>query len=167
MKRLLLVLTILISCVGCDQTTKSVAKIHLSKTHAISLLGDSIRLQLAENSGAFLSAGASLPLEWRSRLFTMGAGLVLSGLLAYALLSKKSNPVVIAGTALIVGGGVSNLIDRLAYDGHVIDFLNVGIGSLRTGIFNWADVCIMAGVGLWLFGDWVWKSTLSNKTATE
>lgn len=40
---------------------------------------------------------------------------------------------------------MSNLVDRLLYHGHVVDFLNMGIGSLRTGVFNLADVCIMAG----------------------
>ena len=37
------------------------------------------------------------------------------------------------------------MIDRLLYDGRVTDFLNVGIGSLRTGIFNLADMAILAG----------------------
>jgi signal peptidase II len=37
------------------------------------------------------------------------------------------------------------LIDRLLYHGRVTDFLNVGIGSLRTGIFNLADMAILAG----------------------
>jgi signal peptidase II len=57
---------------------------------------------------------------------------------------------------LIVGGGVSNLIDRLRYGGYVVDFLNVGIGSLRTGIFNVADMAIMAGVIIWAFSDRLW-----------
>jgi signal peptidase II len=38
-------------------------------------------------------------------------------------------------------------------DGRVIDFLNVGIGGLRTGIFNVADVAIMVGVALFLFAE--------------
>ena len=48
---------------------------------------------------------------------------------------------------LFVAGGMSNLIDRVAM-GSVIDFMNVGIGSFRTGIFNVADGAIMAGVAL-------------------
>ena len=51
------------------------------------------------------------------------------------------------GLALVVAGGVSNLADRVAH-GAVVDFLNVGLGSLRTGIFNVADMAIMTGVGL-------------------
>ena len=52
---------------------------------------------------------------------------------------------------------MSNLIDRLRYGGYVVDFLNVGIGSLRTGIFNVADMAIMAGVIIWAFSDRLWK----------
>ena len=54
------------------------------------------------------------------------------------------------GAALIVAGGASNWIDRLA-TGSVIDFMNIGIGPLRTGIFNVADVAILGGVVLLVF----------------
>ena len=40
------------------------------------------------------------------------------------------------------------MIDRLVHDGSVIDFLNLGLGPLRTGIFNIADVAITGGVVL-------------------
>lgn len=49
--------------------------------------------------------------------------------------------------ALFVAGGSSNLLDRLTR-GSVIDFMNVGLGPLRTGIFNVADMAIMLGAGL-------------------
>ena len=48
--------------------------------------------------------------------------------------------------ALILAGGLGNIIDRIWHDRHVTDFMNVGIGSLRTGIFNVADMCVTAGV---------------------
>jgi signal peptidase II len=48
---------------------------------------------------------------------------------------------------LFFAGGASNLIDRI-YRGSVIDFMNVGIGGLRTGIFNVADLAIMLGMAL-------------------
>ena len=46
-----------------------------------------------------------------------------------------------------MAGGASNLADRIIY-GMVIDFMNVGIGPLRTGIFNVADMAIMLGAGV-------------------
>jgi signal peptidase II len=155
-KRLLLVLAILFSCVGCDQAAKSVAKAYLSETHALVLLGDTVRLQLAKNYGAFLSLGASLGEASRGMLISIVVGAVLAALLAYLFISKPQNPVVGVSVALIVGGGVSNLIDRVRYGGYVVDFLNVGIGPVRTGIFNVADMAIMAGVVLWAFSDRLW-----------
>ncbi|WP_419661036.1 signal peptidase II (lipoprotein signal peptidase) domain protein [Desulfosarcina variabilis str. Montpellier] len=49
------------------------------------------------------------------------------------------------------GTGIGNLIDRILHNGFVMDFLNVGIGPLRTGIFNVADVAIMGGAALLFF----------------
>jgi signal peptidase II len=161
-KRLILVLAILFSCVGCDQATKSVAKAYLSETQTIVLLGDTVRLQLAKNYGAFLSLGASIGEASRGMLMSVIVGLVLAALLAYLFISKPENPVIAVAVALVVGGGVSNLIDRLVYGGYVVDFLNVGIGSLRTGIFNVADMAIMVGVVLWAFGDKLWTKKESG-----
>jgi signal peptidase II len=50
-----------------------------------------------------------------------------------------------------VAGGASNLLDRLAF-GRVIDFINVGLGSVRTGIFNVADMAIMLGAAVVVLG---------------
>jgi len=47
--------------------------------------------------------------------------------------------------ALIFAGGVGNIIDRVLFDRHVPDFMNIGIHQLRTGIFKVADVYITAG----------------------
>jgi signal peptidase II len=48
---------------------------------------------------------------------------------------------------LFVAGGASNWLDRVVR-GSVIDFINIGFGPVRTGIFNLADVAIMAGVAM-------------------
>ena len=64
--------------------------------------------------------------------------------------SEPPSSVSALGVALFVAGGASNLLDRISY-GMVIDFMNVGVGPLRTGIFNVADVAIMLGAGLLLF----------------
>jgi signal peptidase II len=153
LRRLLLILTILVSCVGCDQTTKFVAKTYLPETQRVSLLGDSIRLEIARNYGAFLSMGESIPQPWRAVLLSAGVAVLLLGLIAYAVFHSSGNALVVPALGMVVGGGLSNLIDRWLYGGYVLDFLNVGVGPVRTGIFNVADVCILAGVILLLFGD--------------
>ena len=53
--------------------------------------------------------------------------------------------------SLVLSGGLGNLVDRIINDGRVIDFMNIGIGSLRTGIFNVADVYITVGVVVLVF----------------
>lgn len=152
LKRLLLILTVLFACVGCDQSTKFVAKTYLPEAERVSLLGGSVRLEIAKNYGAFLSVGASIPQSWRTGVFSAGVAAVLVALFVCAMVSSSGNPLVAPALAMVVGGGASNLIDRLAYDGYVLDFLNVGVGSVRTGIFNVADVFIMAGVTVLIFG---------------
>ena len=144
-KRLILVFAVLISCVGCDQATKSIAVSTLPEMRTFSYIGDTLRLQLAYNRGAFLSFGYSLPDVWRHSIFTIGVGLLLIGALTFALVSKPGRFPVVLAVSLFVAGGVGNFIDRIIHNGSVVDFINIGIGPLRTGIFNFADVSIMAG----------------------
>jgi signal peptidase II len=71
-------------------------------------------------------------------------GLVLAVLLVTLLRSRWSLWRSL-GLALFIAGGVSNWVDRVV-SGSVVDFMNVGVGWLRTGIFNFADVAIMLGI---------------------
>jgi signal peptidase II len=151
-RRLLLILLVLVSCVGYDQASKSCAEARLPQAHALLFFAGTVRLQLTHNEGAFLSLGASLPKSWRQWLLRIGISCMLLALLAYALFFAPSRPSVIVAVGLLFAGGVSNLIDRFAHDGYVVDFINIGVGALRTGIFNVADVAITAGA-LMLFVD--------------
>ena len=110
------------------------------------LLGGAVRLEYMENPGAFLSLGADLPPTARFLVGVVFVAAALTALLVFTLRGSGLTPRQKAGMVLILGGGLGNLIDRLANDGHVIDFVSVGIGPLRTGIFNLADVAITAGV---------------------
>ncbi|MFT5197333.1 MAG: signal peptidase II, partial [Candidatus Promineifilaceae bacterium] len=99
------------------------------------------------------SLGATLPAWLRTLIFTGLVSLFLIYLLYFLLSDKKLSGRAVAFGSMMFAGGVGNLIDRIFYEGGVIDFLNVGIGNLRTGIFNVADMAIMAGVvGFFIFG---------------
>ena len=68
-----------------------------------------------------------------------------------AMVSSRSLAwTLLLGLSFIAGGGFGNLADRLFRGGRVSDFLNLGIGTLRTGIFNCADMAILAGCVLLL-----------------
>jgi signal peptidase II len=143
-KRIALVAVTLIACVGCDQKTKSLAVESLRGRETQSLLSGVIRLEYAENTGGFLSLGASLPEPWKTTVFNVACSAGIAAILLYIFLAAKAGMIQIVGLALICGGGAGNLIDRWAY-GYSRDFLNLGLGPVRTGIFNVADVVLMAG----------------------
>jgi len=150
-QKAIFIILILASCVGCDQVTKSAAQKHLTSSQPVYLLGDVLRFQHSRNKGAILGLGADLPDALRFWLLIVGVGIVLIGTLWFVWVSQEmSHPMGLLGGSMIVGGGFSNLIDRLLNDGKVVDFMNVGVGALRTGIFNLADVAIMTGTGLLL-----------------
>jgi signal peptidase II len=145
-RRAALLCLLLAATAGCDRVTKHYALTNLAGTPGQSYLGDTVRLDYHENAGGFLSAGASWHPQTRTVVFQLANGLFLFGTLIMALRYQWSR-LAAAGLMLFVAGGLSNLIDRVAM-GTVIDFLNVGIGSFRTGIFNVADVAIMVGAAM-------------------
>jgi signal peptidase II len=145
-KRMVLTFIVLISCVGCDQASKSVAQSLLSETEVWSFWGDVVRLQVAHNHGAFLGLGSSLPVTLRDGVFSFGIAGMLMTLLFQALFSKSASPSSILAYTLLLASGLGNLIDRLMYGGYVVDFINMGIGPIRTGVFNVADVIVVVGV---------------------
>lgn len=139
--------------IALDQVTKVLATDAFKGQPTLSYLGDTFRFQYATNEGAFLSLGGNLPPTIRFWLLTVGVGALLLAISVHAL----RNPVDAAnlsGYALIVSGGFSNWIDRARFGGVVVDFMNMGLGSLRTGVFNVADLAILAGIGVLLIAGW-------------
>ncbi|MBN1248927.1 MAG: signal peptidase II [Anaerolineae bacterium] len=131
-------------CIILDQATKLLAQASLP-ARTLHLLGDTVRLRLSHNTGAFLGLGAGLPPAWRFWIFTFLSLVMVAGVVTFALTSEELPHDAIIALAFLAGGGTSNLIDRLLRGGHVIDFLNFGIGNLRTGILNFADIAITFG----------------------
>jgi signal peptidase II len=83
----------------------------------------------------------------------------LGGMLWY-LIKKENLKVNLYAYSFILAGGFGNLWDRLFHDdGHVIDFMLIEVTSLlRTGVFNVADIFIVIGVLMALFGEYLIKS---------
>ncbi|NKE71794.1 signal peptidase II [Candidatus Manganitrophus noduliformans] len=146
-KKRFLILTLLLATVGLDRITKVIARDRLESAPPISLFGGIVRLDYVENPGAFLGLGSGLSETTRFWIFSVLVGGFLVGLFLYVLIYRRLSVIEVAAFSLILGGGLGNLIDRVLYD-YVIDFLVVGIGRLRTGVFNVADLAITAGVGL-------------------
>ncbi len=148
--RFLLAALIVITGVGCDQATKRIAAQQLRGALPLSFMHDLVRLQYAENQGAFLGLGNSLSPELRFWLLTVATAVLLLGLALFLVVQWQLPRLSFIALSCVLAGGLGNMIDRLAHDGRVIDFLNLGLGSLRTGIFNIADIAITGGaILLW------------------
>ncbi len=148
-RRWTVVAAILVLVVAGDRATKHYASRHLAGTPPRSYLSDTVRVEYTETRGGFLGLGAALPPPLRSAVFTVGT-LALLAVVSAVLFRRGTGMAATVGLSLLWAGGASNLADRVAR-GAVVDFLNLGLGRLRTGIFNVADVAITTGVLILLF----------------
>ncbi len=150
---------LLVLLVALDQGTKWLAITFLKDRPGIAFPAswhphDLFRLQYATNAGAFLSLGSGLSESMRFALLIGLNAVILSVVAGFLVFRRTMPPAVAAGLTMILAGGVGNLIDRIFREGLVVDFMNMGIGfggfSLRTGIFNIADLAIVGGLILLL-----------------
>lgn len=144
--RILLLLAMLVALVGCDQVTKNYAVEHWQGQEEQVYLNGFFRIKYAENPGAFLSLFAGLPAAARFWILTVGNGLILGAFGLFLIVGHHPDRWFFTGLALVVVGGIGNLIDRIRLGGRVIDFLIIGRElPLQTGVFNVADVAITVG----------------------
>ena len=147
-------LAVLIATAGCDHWAKRVAVESLDVPRQFSLAGAVLHLEVTTNVGAFLNLGEGLP-EWARRVVFLGlVPAVVAWLCARMLYGSEVPRGVVLGMGLLAGGGLSNWADRLLNGGAVTDFMVLGLGPLHTGIFNLADVAVMAGSGILLLSAW-------------
>lgn len=134
-----------------DQLSKQWAIGELRGQYPRSYAANIFRLEYSENTGAFLGLGSALP-EWlRFWLLNIFVGIVLGLSTAFLFRTRGIERPQVIGLSLLISGGASNLLDRFFRDGrYVVDFMNIGLGQLRSGIFNVADIAIMAGIFLFV-----------------
>jgi signal peptidase II len=145
--------TIILVSVVVDQLVKLLASQALRGHPPISFLGDTIRLEYAENSGAFLSLGAQLDPAMRTLFFILGV-VVIIGFCLYWLFKSANTWIAVISLAAVISGGIGNLIDRISR-GSVIDFIYMGLGPVHTGVFNVADMAISGGLILMLYDQYL------------
>lgn len=134
---------------GCDQISKNIVRNNISDYEHISIIKDRFTLTKVENSGAFLSFGDEMPYIFRLIILTVLPVLFLIyGL--YYLFAKRSLPLSMQiALCFLIGGGIGNLYDRIVH-GSVTDFMHMDFYVFQTGVFNFADISIMIGIGILL-----------------
>ncbi|MFP5081106.1 signal peptidase II [Pedobacter sp. JCM 36344] len=143
----LAILLIVICNVGCDQISKNIVRKEVGYYENIKVFTDNITLTKVENTGAFLSVGSILPQFLKFALLIILPAIVLSTGLYFILTKVRLSRLTIIGAAFVIGGGIGNLYDRIMF-GSVTDFLHIDFIVFQTGVFNFADVSIMIGMGM-------------------
>lgn len=160
MKKILIILSIIFGIIILDQATKDIflylitgyvpltanALDLIPVSYLMSHVTDWFNLVFTWNHGTsfslFRALGESAPI-----MIIIATGAII-GFIVYYLFYRAHSYERIP-LALITGGALGNLIDRIRF-GAVIDFLDFHIGGYHWPAFNVADICIVVGVGLYL-----------------
>jgi signal peptidase II len=138
--------TIFLTIVLIDVATKRVAVSELSPPYVPhDIIGDFLRFTLAYNPGGAMSLSLGPHSRWWFSL------LAIATLWILAYMYRQTSPndrLQIASIALVCGGAVGNLIDRLRSPRGVVDFIDIGVGTYRFWTFNIADVGVTFGTAI-------------------
>jgi len=131
---------IALALIGVDRGVKMlVDSMDLSVPHQI--IRSFVQIIRGENRGGLFGiVQGSAPL-----LAVLSIGVIIALVVYHEREHVSQATLLTVGVGLLIGGAVGNLIDRLAF-GYVLDFIDVGIGSLRFWTFNIADAGISVGI---------------------
>lgn len=151
-KSLLPYILIAASVIVLDQVSKSVIQLYLFEGEKISILGDLLYFRLVYNTGGAM--GTRIGPSWIYLILTL---IALAVIIRYFFITPRARWHVKTALAMIFGGAVGNLIDRIAR-GKVIDFIDMDfpdIGFLylkRWFTYNVADAAITVGLVIFAIG---------------
>jgi signal peptidase II len=134
--------TILGLVVVLDQLTKLMVQQTFRLYDQVELIGSYVRLTYIHNPGA--AFGIHLG-DYSRPIFLVLSLVALAALAGMYWVTPIRDRVRLAAIALICGGAIGNLIDRVRSEQGVVDFLDVGVGDLRWPVFNIADIAVTTG----------------------
>jgi signal peptidase II len=143
-----------------DIATKRMAVAHLQPLSPHPVIGEALRFTLAYNRRGVMG----LPVGSHGRWLLVGVTLVVLVALARWLRAMGSQDRLQAVClALVMGGAAGNLLDRVASDRGVVDFIDVGTSAWRFWTFNVADMAV--DVGLALLAWTMWRASKRGRVA--
>ena len=132
-----------------DQASKLLVRTHIQLYQSITVIPGFFNLTHVRNPGGafgFMAAGSQ---GLRTLLFVGVSAVAMALIVYFYRQTPKSYPYLAAALAMIFGGAVGNLIDRLRY-GAVVDFLDVHVGVYHWPAFNVADSAITVGIAIFI-----------------
>ena len=146
------IIAIAAGAVILDHLTKFLVERSFRLGESVTLVDGFLWLTYVRNPGVGFGLFGDLEWKWRAPFFiltALGAAWVLTRI--YRDIGSRL-PVRVA-MGLIAGGAVGNMIDRIRYR-MVVDFIDMGVGSLRWPTYNAADSCITVGTCILLYVMW-------------
>lgn len=150
LSRMLIIGLVATFVVALDQSTKHLVVSLISLHEQIVVIPNFFNLTLIYNPGVAFGMGAELGDGIRQVVLALLAGCALIGIFYFLVKDYMYDRVAQVSIALVVGGGVGNIIDRVSL-GRVVDFLDFYYGSYHWPAFNVADSAICVGVVILLF----------------
>lgn len=165
MNRTLLIILIIVFNIIIDQITKVAVRAQIDYREVIQVIGDNFILTNVENTGAFLGMGSDLSPTIKLIFLLILPVIVLSYVVYYVITNKALDRLSLIAFCCIIGGGISNVFDRIVF-GSVTDFLHIDLGGVfRTGIFNLADMSVTFGMIILLYASF--KNSKGKKVESE
>lgn len=140
-----------------DQVSKSLARAQFTVGETIKLIPGVLNFTLTKNSGAAFGI-----LSGKQPIFIAVTFVVIAVVLIYLWRQRPTSPLVVIALALVTGGAIGNLVDRIG-PGWVTDFFEFGFMDFP--VFNVADTAIFIGVGLLII--WLLVSPAAVPAAAE
>lgn len=142
-----------------DQISKAWVREELTLGEPISIIGDYVRLMFIHNEGAAFGLTVG---SYTSMIFLILATLASAMVLYLYLTTPVSERLQRVALALILGGALGNIIDRVRWD-MVVDFIQVGVAGHYWPIFNLADSAVTIGAVLLAYS-YLFKGAPSEST---
>ena len=162
---MLISIVIILAAVLADQATKLLVINFLDREEPLEIIPNVFRFTYVENRGAAFGM-----LDDKRWVFMIISTIAIIGLLIYLLKFSGNNKLLNIGLSLVIGGGIGNMIDRVAY-GYVVDFLDFcAVPKVWMWVFNVADSCVCIGAGLialYLIIDIVKEAKKGKQTTTS
>jgi signal peptidase II len=140
-------LVLVVAILALDRWTKFLIQSRFDLDDSVSVIDGFFNITYVQNTGVAFGIFSSVSLPAKSILLSAFAGLAVVLVITYSLRTPLQNRLLHTALALILGGALGNLYDRIAY-GYVVDFLEFYIRNYHWPSFNIADSAISAGVVL-------------------
>ncbi len=140
---MLIWILVIFAVVFADQLTKQLVLHFLDRNESFVVIPKIFRFTYVENRGAAFGM-----LDEHRWVFMIISTVAIVALIIYMFKFSENSKLLKTGLALIIGGGIGNMIDRVAY-GYVVDFLDFcAFPDIWMWVFNVADACVCVGAGV-------------------